>query len=92
MTIASVEQVIDERRLAAADVDDPRGPIVCRILYQAKRNGQMRLVPADLGWPLGAIDPLPMPSDVHGTIVAPGPLDIRQCRFETARHPGQQAG
>src|SRR5215831_7143998 len=61
------KEVVNQRRLAPADINDRCVPVSCRALDQCKRRFQMAPVPADRFRGLLPVDLLPMSFLTHGS-------------------------
>jgi len=59
------KQIVNQRRFAAANVNDRRREIRCRSLYKLKRDFEARLVPTGGFGRLRTIDPFPMILYIH---------------------------
>ena len=59
------QQVVDQSRLTATDINNSRVPIWGCLLDELKRYIQMRAIPADLFWLLRSIDLLPVRFGIH---------------------------
>ena len=65
IVVPAGQQVVDERRLASADVDKLRIAIRSGFLDEPKRYVQVRAIPTHLAWSLRSVHPVPVRFGVH---------------------------